>query len=757
MPEVLEIYAEAAQVYGCASHQLLMSPENLPAGRFDRQGFVGAAFLVHNLVLDAWLRTIAVQCNVSLNFIAYTGESFGIVAAAVASGALSCGDGVRIARAFTPLILQAAEGVRSDEPFSQSVAVYLPEYLHEMALVAEPFHVVALKGDTAELAKAMEGIRKIYPLADVEVHKFYSRRQTNIYVRGSIKPGFDLFIKNFPAVKMEELKPPTTFLAHSSRMRCVRSALERFIDENGIVFKEPHTPVISNHCACSLTTAAGVRTAVLAMTNEIMASRTTAETLDFLNPDIILELGLGGKSLRLLTDNNTEIPATACTGALEETGLLLRAVKLLEDLQVQMINLDVPDGRLDASQYNLLRDMFRLASSSAFCEHYLYRSMMGIITTEMLHFKRERSLAFYHFLEIFQHTWRHRESIDVNQGELILQAHLKKRIVGVQDRLGHVYAELKVIDSTGDVADKSLSHIQYPEVVVFHFGSLVDLGLTELSRNTQLLLDSQPLARDIYAEVASILHIDDTRYLALTAGDMLTIEQIAISRIVYQCTLFNVLRRYRPAIFTQRDCFLESSDVMGWLVTLVVSGASTLANVLDLYCNMLRVGTGNSAMQDALEQVCAGLVEPELPVISPDGVPLQGRKELEAATRALLLGEHRKTYVRQLRLNGNCQIISLGSTLSQDQVSAAPHTSNVISVLSPVDLWKRTNASLDNFDALCISTLTDDNEKVQRYAQSRRLLSSTVYAYVNVGERILGFGNGGSESMTMFLTKETIA
>lgn len=758
MPGVLKIYSEAAQALGCAGRlgQLVLVRENLPEGRFERQGFIGAAFLVHNLALEAWLRAAAEQCAVPLSFMAYTGESFGIIAAAVASGALSCGDGIKISRAFVPLLVQAAEGVRGDEPFARTVAAYLPEYLQGIALVPEPFHVVALKGDPADLAKALKGIGMFYPQMDVEVHKLYSWRQTNIYVRSGIKPAFNLFMKNFPAVQTEELKSPTTFLAHSSRLRCVRRALERFIDENGIVFKEPHTPVISNHGAGLLTSAVEVRSAVLAMTDEIMTSRTTVETLASLNPDLVLELGLGGKSVKLLTDNNTEIPVMACTGAPEETGLLLRAVTLLENLLAEIANLHNPDSRMTARHYNVLRDLFRLAATSPFCERYLYRSMSRVITKEMLRIERQRSLAFYRFLEIFQHTWLHRESIDVHQGELILQAHLKKKIIGGQERLGQVYAELKVIDGTGGVTDQSVRNIEHPELVVFHFGPLADLKLAELSRHTLLLLDTQPLARDIYAQVAHKLRIEDAVAAALPGGGTLTVEQLAISHIVYQYALFHVLRHYRPAIFAQRDYFLQGIDLMGWLIALAASGATSLAEIVELYCAWLRDGAGGNGMQAALEQLIASLVKPAVPVISREGMPVYDRKTLEAATRGVLRREGGEAEVHHLHLNGNCQVISLGSALLPGRVSAAPHKSNVISVLSPVDLGRRENSALDTFEALCISTLTADNEKVLRYARSRRLLSSTVYTYVNVGERIVGFGKGGSESMTIFLTREAM-
>lgn len=111
--------------------------------------------------------------------------------------------------------------------------------------------------------------------------------------------------------------------------------------------------------------------------------------------------------------------------------------------------------------------------------------------------------------------------------------------------------------------------------------------------------------------------------------------------------------------------------------------------------------------------------------------------------------------VRRIHLNGNCQILSLGSALDATRVNAEPFRTDIISLLSPLDIWqKRANPRLDEFEDRSTGTLTDENARVLRHARGRRLLASTVYAYVNIGETIVGFGKGGSESVTIFLRKE---
>jgi malonyl CoA-acyl carrier protein transacylase len=756
IPEVVKIYRDGARALGFPGQpdKLLMVSENMPKGKMEKQGFIGAGLIVHNLALEAYLRAAAKKSGVAMSFMAYTGESFGIITAAVASGSISVSDGVKIAQAFTPLMMLAAEGEDLDDPFTQQIACYLPESVIGKRLVQEPYCVLALKGYPEDLTEILEGIEKNYPKVDVEVHKLYSWRQTNVYVRVGVKPSFDLFMRQFPAVTMEELKLPTTFLAHSERMCVVRRALERFIEEKNIVFKKPRVPVVSNNNAGLLTTAAEVRRGVLAITNEIMASQATVETLNSLHPAMIVEVGLGNKSVQLLTDNNIEAPVMAYTGTTDETDIFLRAVKLVDGLKGELEILHASGERLEARHYDTLRSIFQLTLKNHFCERYFYWTMSRVIANEMLHSARDGSPVFYQFVEVFQHTYKYRTSINIGKGELVLQARLKKKIVGHPEGLGQVYAELKVIDGSGDVADRSLINVKQPEVVVFHFDRLADLCYADLAHKMRLLLDAQPLVRQIYEQMLKSLRMEAEAFLPLTGAIVPTVNQIVISNIVYQYTLFHTLYLYRPAMFVQSDYYLEGSDPVGWLVALAVSGAIPLPDIMAPFGAYLRAGTGTDGVNAALDRMLSSLGNSDIPVISPEGTPLQSKKDLEVATRAVFRDSALDARVRRIHLNGNCQILSLGSAFDPALVDAGPYQADVISVLRPADIWKkRVNPALDDFEDRCILTLTDENEKVLRFAQSRKFVGSTVYAYVNIGEPIVGFGKGGSESMTIFLER----
>src|SRR5215468_5489902 len=110
---------------------------------------------------------------------------------------------------------------------------------------------------------------------------------------------------------------------------------------------------------------------------------------------------------------------------------------------------------------------------------------------------------------------------------------------------------------------------------------------------------------------------------------------------------------------------------------------------------------------------------------------------------------------RRIHLNGNFQFLSLGSMLDPAHFDTEPFRTDIISVQSPTDIWrKRVNPALDDFEVRSTLRLTAEYSRVLHHARGRNLLSSTVYSYVNIGETVVDFGKGGSESMTIFIKKE---
>jgi malonyl CoA-acyl carrier protein transacylase len=744
-PEVTGIYREAARALGLPALDLLLpAPGNLPEGKMERQGFIGASLLVHNLALEAYLRDRIARDAAPASLVAYAGESFGILTAAVASGSLSVFDGVKIAQVFTPLMLQAANarntGQNTDEAFARHIASYLDESARQTPLVGEPYHVVAVRTRNPDaLAMILDGTRETFPLTDVELHKTYAPTQANFYVHPGAKLEFDAFVASFADSATWEPKQPTVFLAHSARMRPAREALEKFIDTQQIYFDSPRVPVVSNHDTSLLSTGFAVRQGVLAMADRVMASSGTCETLDKLDVDIVMELGLGAKSVRLLEDNDVAVPVTAYTGSHEDTARFLDAVNVVSALLSRLTELYASGKDLTREDYRLLHELFRLTAENDLCDDVLSRILGSVISAAMLPPEREGAPAFYQFLEIVQHTHGHRQHIAVDQGELVIRARMKKGITGGDSALpGNAYVELTVRDADGGTRARAL-HTTRPEAVVFHFGGPFGLDDEELPRQTQVLLDTQLTAYEFHRRMLGGLLLD--------AG-----LPPAGQRVLYQYLLFSALAQHRPALFAQSHHYLEGGDVPGWLAALAVSGALSLADAVTLSAKQPR--------GDVAERILAGLTEPGIPLISPEGVPIQSRRILANATRAVLskavLGEGSVgSQVRLSRLNGNCQIVALGWEPAATGVGTGPRTTHIVAVKKPAEAWKkRVNAALDEFEYACLLALTEENESVLANARSRRILSSTIHAYVSADEVILGFGQGGSESITIFVRKE---
>ena len=729
VPAVAEVYRAGARVLGLGDRRdgLLMVPDSLPQGRLAQQGFIGAAIMVHNLALHAHLHATASAAGTPVTFAAYTGESFGILAAAAASGALDVDHCLAIAHVFTPLMLLAADGP-TDEPLVAQISGYLPSSVRGRGVVPEPAHVVAVRADPAVLGALQHDITRTWGPADVEIHKLYSSRQINLYVRAGVRQDVATLVARHPGASIEELKAPTTFLAHSHRMQGVRTALARYMDDNGIAFRAPHTPVIANAGAGRLTSADEVRDAVLAMTDTIMDSRSTAATVDSLEADVVVELGLGGRAVELLTENGVETPVVAYTGPSAPVDLFIRTVGLVARLRNHLHDLHAPGAALGIEHLDTLRALFRAAAESPVSAHYLRRTMGRVVLEEMLDPQHTGASAYYDLLEIYQHTTTFRAAVDITAGELVTRARVKKRVNGDPLGLGQAYAELQVVTATNEVVDRLDLDTTPAEVVVVHLDGMADLTDAEVRRRVEQLRQAPDV--DVVVD----------------REPLVTESSAVLTRIEYQYSAARLLQHHRPAMFAQTCYYLLGGDEVGWLTALALSGAAQLADVARF------VADGGD--QAAAERLAEVLCDADVPVLSPDGVPLQYHRDLAAVTGVMLAGGTVAEGPRRLRFSANSQVIAVGTPHHPELVDGRPHHIDVITVAHPTEIWRRAGSALDELEERSTLGLTTENGHVMRYAQSRRLLSTTVAAYIDVGERVVGFGKGGSESMAVFLRRD---
>ncbi|MBO0609094.1 ACP S-malonyltransferase [Myceligenerans salitolerans] len=738
--EIAGIYDEAAHTLGVAPARLLGSPDDLPTGRLARQGHIGTLVVTHSLALEAYLRATAERNGTALTFRAYTGESFGILSAAMASGSLSVADGTRIAKIFTPLSLVAAEGLHDGEPLARELAEYLPADSVGRPVAPEPYHVLGVQGPPDVLAAAFEQVSNAFDPRDVEVHKRYSPTQTNVYVRAGARTAFDRLVRGLGPVEVSELKEPTTFLAHSARMAPVRTGLEWFMEVNGIQAMTPRVPVIANHRSGVLTAAEDVHEAILAMTDQVMDSHATVEVLDALHSDLAIELGPGEKSVKLLQDSNARTPVIAYTGASVDAHRLFRAINGVSGLKRELEQIRSQGDQLEPRHLEVLRSLFRSFADDPFTEAYTARAISRIVTREMLRTEQDGSPAYYRLLEAFQHTLAHRHTIDVGAGELVLRSRRKKRTVGDRAHLGRNYLELRTVDARGTFSDRCVADTGSPETLVLRFTGLSGADDMILRRQVRRLVADQPLARMVRESLT-----EHSGHAVPVTG--------TVDRITYHYSLYHLMRLYRPAVLAQRDQYLQGDDPLGWLSALAVSGAASPADVVELY-ELRRHGTHDrDLLVRALDRLEAVLRDARTPVIAPDGVPLYGRRDIATATRAVFLDGVLDAGVRATHLAGETWTVSFLPAAAVRPGAGTPERTIVLT--SDLDLSKRgVNVPLDRLDDDSALDLTVEKRMVLHHAQGRRILSTTVNGYIGSDERVVGFGKGGSESMTVFLVKD---
>ncbi|UGB02488.1 hypothetical protein LRS40_23110 [Leclercia sp. G3L] len=726
--------------YGDQPEKMVITPATLPEGKMERQGFIGASFLTHNLALAAQFYAEAQQQHQQLHFVAYGGESFGMINAAVASGALSVGDGVKIANFFTPYILLASES--HDDPFSQAVIDYYPPALKEQALVSEFYYVIALRGREKELAEALTALKDEFLGTEIELHKIYSRSQLNLYVKASIKSCFDIFMKNFAAIEVIKLKEPTAFITHSAQLAPLTRGLEQFLLDQQIVFQDPHTPVIANHSEQMLTQKEEVRSAILALVDQVMLSAATASMADDLGADAIVELGLGNKSVQMLRDNHIHTPAFSFTGDSREATLIVRALGALSTLR------DSQDAARICSGIDRWIDVTR--DHTAFVTLFLPKIMEAIQQVNTLRLEVKGSIPVS-VESISKNSWRYRHYLQ--SGERVLMARLRRNIQGDPADKHQTYADLKILTPDGMIRYQKTPFIIHAEKTLFYLSSLDGLSNADVFNALQDL-ETAPAYNDICLRIEAQYHEGvSLRRLLQMRTPVAQPETQVIRRIILQSLSFELLKIYRPGLVHGGNTCLVSRDFIGWLASLVTAGAASLDNAVQL-CRDYYSRLGRKVSPWAVvKQFAAGLADAHVPVMSVAGLPLTAQRDLEINTWKMLLGDFPGQEV-QAALDSHLSVITLDSLLSHDSLNTAPYQADIILLSSVRDIWLRNpERVLEQRERDAQADLTEEYRQVADYAKRRNLLCGTINAYIEADEVPVLFCNGGSESMTMFIQR----
>lgn len=734
------IYREAATAmgYGDQPEKMLITPQTLPEDKMAQQGFIGASFLIHNLVLAAQLREHAQQQGLDLNVVAYSGESFGMINSAVASGSLSVSDGVKIANFFTPYIFLASE--KHDDPFSRSILSYYPAALKEQQLISEFYYVIALRGRNKQLSEAYTALQDEFLNTEVELHKVYSPRQINLYVKASIKSCFDIFMKNFPGVDVIKLKEQTSFLTHSAQLGPLKQGLEQFLTDQQIVFLDPHTPVIANHCEKLLTSKEDIRSAILALMDQMMLSAATASIADEFEVDAILELGLGNKSVLMLRDNEIRTPTFSFTGDTREANLILRALSALNSIRNSHDAINACTG--------IDRWMEIVCENADFAALFSTKIVEAIQQIGSLKLEISGSVPIS-VETIFKNSWRYREFL--RPGELVLMARLRRNIQGSEDNKNQTYADLKILTQDGTIRFQKTPFIIHAEKTLFYFSNLDGKSNADLFDLLQDLEDAP-----VYYEVCQ--HIEKEcnqgkplrRLLQLRTAAAQPEAQV-IRRIIVQIFVFELMKIYRPGLVQNGKVCLVTQDFIGWLACLVTAGAASLDSVVQLCCDYYSTLARKMFPWAAVKKFAAELADACVPLLSVNGLPLLVQRDLEVNTYKILLGEFPKHTI-PVGLDCHISVITLDCQLDHALLETAPYQADIVPIISVRDIWLcNPELVLEQREREALTHLTEENHQVSIYAEQRNLLCSTINAYIEADEVPVKFCNGGSESMTLFI------
>jgi malonyl CoA-acyl carrier protein transacylase len=773
VPDICDAYTQGAAALGLEAKQMVLTPANLPEDRIERQAFLGAALLVHGIVLQRHLDSEAARAGTQIHFAAFTGESFGIITAAVAADALSIADGTKLAYLLAPFILIGAEGAQGVSPLQARIASLLAQSGVTQPLVAEPAHVVGLSGRPDALQKALATLKDRYSAQDVELHKVYSDHQANLYVRMGIRESFGLFMANFPELSLQELKEPTAFMAHAARMAPVREAFACIMDKEGIQFRDAHTPLICNHKAAIVQRAADIREAVLAVIDRVMQSRWTAERCEHVGANLVLELGQGDKSIRLLNDNGLTLPAIGYAGTPHATEAFVEAARLLQGFgETARSNMQSTD--LTPDVLALLRQMFQVPARYPEIAEFLRREFAKTIAASQIDRRHPLAPMSRRFIEVYQHSNAAAGDLDLDAGELALQVQAKKTVVGDSHTLGRVNTEIKVLRADGTTVHRISNARWTPEALVFYCSRLEDHPAVELIHAGRRMAEHTPEIATLYRSSSAFLSFDLTDPLQMPSG-MLQPRAIAALQILHQLAMLTLLRRERPAIFTSHDVYHAGGDLLGWCVALAATSALSARDAVALFATLLQTTEKRDVADpvERLDTILDRLRESTAPIIAASGVPLITIKDIARETRALFSKSHAAFGARRqkLRLNGDVQIVCLASSPAHETFDTTPFGSEVTLIATSADIgrrWHNTghntghkrhdtahNTALEALEHGCMSSLTGDNQRVLQFAQGRKILSSTVFSYIKLGEQVLGFGQGGSESMTIFVTQQS--
>lgn len=705
-PLVKKNFMSAADIIGITSAkwiELIPNAHNLKRlkGRVEKQNLINLACFIYNIsVYDLYLRYFAEQPPYAV-----TGESLGILEAAVAANSISLEDGIRITRALTTALLPSSQ--LSSDTQSDS---FIEQRFVEKERANDPIemHVLGVTSkDSEALVEILDAIRSRFPVEDVQVHKRYSSEQANLYVSSERITDFKAFMKELPSnVHYEELKPPTSFTPHDINHDSLRQEFLSFLSEQNIRFYNPTIRMISNSGPGFVVDACAVKAAVLDIINKPMDSQATVATIRKCHPSFVIEMGKGNKSIKLFEDNKLDTDFESFEKLRENVGEMdpKREIAFLHDYEKR---LECGDASFFVTGFDILRHAAALMKTNKIFKQMLGDSLYrfkndtrapisGILLKEP---KPQNGIS--KFRQALTATIK-AEAV-LTRGEFAIRQRANRHTV---DEYGkrRLIVRYTVIDQEGNVSSKERI-APYP----------IEIALVQFEPS---------ISRDECDE---------------------------------SLQLYRAIRQQYPEIFRNSLTVLGSSDWQGWLAVLQASGALT-----NEQAQLLRSASPFAERSKLLRSGQIHLPRANVPLVA------RIEKQITTDPKILFRETMMLSQIRQRCLyairEGNSNMVNPETTVLCIQLGGSAESATVINSDNLVETIRIPDTetyqsqtmqkSLAAIDRRCYLSSSSEFQEAVQVAAKRNALPVNLLKYVHEDEVIIGFASGGSESMTSFVARD---
>lgn len=248
---------------------------------------IGSSMTVYNLALLEHLKTSSGGFRVN----SVGGESYGMIAAAIASNALSLEDGLKIANSALGIIYKCVH--------SNNFGLW---------------HIVSLSGGS--IRNKLKVIERNFS-EGIDIFRWQmlsdEKEEVHVYINQNVFEKIKSFVNTSfgNAVCFREFKRPTIEIIHSPKLAPARIGITNFMIIENISFSTPDIPIVANNGTCIASSKNEVRNLILDMVNMPMYSAQSFQFIKDIIPldtDAIVEFGYGQKTRPFIVEHGVELP-----------------------------------------------------------------------------------------------------------------------------------------------------------------------------------------------------------------------------------------------------------------------------------------------------------------------------------------------------------------------------------------------------------------------------------------------------------------